>query len=167
MEKYRKIFGWVSVVITVAILFIPLILSRHVGDLARHIGYRGYFFLSCLGVSTYTLPFLVKKLDPMALVLIGSFGLTLDEFFPWYAGKVADTLDESNGWYRKVQTFVKRHGLYAVFSLSLIPLPGGLYAVSDFAAGHFGIPFYKFFTVNFLGKLVRTTIIVIVLLAVL
>lgn len=167
MEKYRKIFGWASAVITVGLLFVPLLLFRDVGEMARHIGYTGYFFLSCLGVSTYTLPFLVHKLDPMLLVLIGSFGLTLDEFFAWYAGSTSDTLDDSNRWYRKIQAFVKRYGLYAIFGLSLLPLPGGLYAVSDFAAGHFRIPFHTFFLVSFLGRFVRTAIIVIILLKVL
>lgn len=68
---------------------------------------------------------------------------------------------------RKIHFFVERYGLSATFVMGVLPLIGPIYAVSGFAAGHFKIPFYKFFLVNAAGKMIRTAVIVAVLLKVL
>ena len=167
MQNYRKIFGVLAGIMTVVTLLIPILIYQGFGGIGRHIGYVGYFFASCLGVSMYTLPFVVKTLNPILLIVIGAFGLTLDEFFPWYAGTASETLDNSKKFHRRIQAFIEKNGLRAVFGLSLLPLPTPIYAISGFAAGHFKVSFYRFFLASFLGKLVRTAVLIIVLLNIL
>ena len=164
MKKYRKILGLLSGIMAMVMLIVPIFFYRNLNEVAKSTGYIGYFFANYFGFGIYTLPFLVKILNPFLLIIIGAFGLTIDEFFAWYAGNVSEELDRSKKFHNKIQSYVERYGLLAIFIFGLLPLPGIVYAISGFAAGHFKIPFYKFFLTNFSAKLIRTTIIVIGLL---
>jgi len=160
----RKILGILSGLIAVALLFAPLVVLYDPSS-ARQMGYLGFFLTCYFGFGNVVLPLLVRTLDPILLTLIASFGFTIDEFFAWYAGKASENVQPRKRWHHRVHAFVERRGLAAVFTLGLVPLPSAVYTVSGFAAGHFGIPFPRFFLVNFTGKLIRTVVIVTVSLA--
>lgn len=166
INKYRKILGLISAIMAVVPLVTSILVFKNL-EAAKNMGYISYFFANYFGYGLYLLPFLVKVLNPVLLIVIGAFGVTIDEFFAWYAGKVSEELDRTKKFHNKIQTLVERHGLYAVFFLGLLPLPGIMYAISGFAAGHFKIPFYKFFLVNFSGKLIRTMVIIVGLIKIL
>lgn len=166
-KDYRKILGLFSGIIAIAMLVVPVLFYRNLGELAKNGGYVGYFFANYLGFGIYSLPFLVKVLNPVLLIVIGAFGVTIDEFFAWYAGGVSEELDRSKKFHNKIQSYVEQYGLLAIFVFGLVPLPGVVYTISGFAAGHFKIPFYKFFLTNFSAKLIRTTVIVVGLLKIL
>lgn len=116
--------------IAIAMLLIPVFVYRNLDDIAKNTGYIGYFFANYLGFGIYTLPFLVKILNPVLLIVIGAFGLTIDEFFAWYAGNVSEELERSKKFHNKIQSFVERYGLFAIFTFGLLPLPGVVYAIS-------------------------------------
>jgi membrane protein YqaA with SNARE-associated domain len=163
MRKFQKILGVVSFVAALISLLVPLFIMFVVRDTTTttNFSYLGFFFAVYVGYGMYLVPFLVHTLNPIALILIGAFGVTIDEFFAWYAGKVATELDKGKKWHKKINIAVERYGMYAVFTLGLLPLPGFVYVISGFAVGHHQISFFKFFTVNFTAKLIRTTAIVV------
>jgi len=164
MKNYRKILGLLSGMLAIAMLIIPIFFYGNLNEITQSTGYLGYFLATYFGFGMYTLPWLIKILNPFLLTLIGAFGFTIDEFFAWYAGSVSEELDHSNKFHKKIQSYVEQYGLLAIFMFGLLPLPGVVYAISGFAAGHFRIPFYKFFLTNFSAKLIRTAVIVIGLL---
>lgn len=172
IKDYKKILGIISGAITIATMMVPLFIYKDFKDFtdtAQSIGYVGYFFANYLGFGVYLLPLLVKTFNPILLIVIGGFGLAIDEFFAWYAGHVSEEFKYPKRFQRfhhKIYLFVERYGLLATFILGVPPLPGPVYAISGFAAGHFKIPFYKFFLVNFSSRIIRTAIIVVILLKV-
>ncbi|MDP4001003.1 MAG: hypothetical protein Q8P83_02080 [bacterium] len=160
----KKVLGVLSGIVAAALIFSSLIIPTSV-ETIQNLGYFGFFIASYLGLFAYVaLPFLVQTLNPVLLILIGAFGFTIDEFFAWYAGSTSKELKHNKEWHRKIQAFVEKRGLLGIFILGLLPLHGVIYTVSGFAAGHYSIPFWKFFLANFTGKLIRTTVIVISLL---
>jgi len=166
LHRYRKVLGIGAGAVALASLAIPFFVDL---DAFGNLGYIGLFFISYFsgGTALLILPSLLESLSPVIVILVGSLGVTIDEFFAWYAGKISREFDKKRKKYhKKIQGYVEKHGLVAIFILGLLPLPGFVYAVSGFAAGHYKIPFPKFFTVNFSGKLIRTTIIVIVVMSI-
>jgi len=51
-----------------------------------------------------------------------------------------------------------KYGLFAVFIMGVLPLPGFLFTIAGFVGGHFGIPYFKYFLAGFTGRLVRNVI---------
>lgn len=158
-KKDRQFLGLLSGIIAVAMLFAPLLAFQN-SYFSSGTGYLGFFLACYFGFGNVLLPFLVRTLNPITLTFIAAFGFTIDEFFAWYAGMASKGCERRTRWHQKVHGFVERRGLLAIFVLGFVPLPNAVYTVSGFAAGHFGIPFMRFFVVNFSGKYLRTVIIV-------
>lgn len=159
----KKVLGILAGGMAVATLVVPLAFGFKAGWLVQF-GYVGLFVVNYFGFGVWLLPVVLQELNPVAVVLITAFGVSIDEFFAWYAGKSSEHFEAKHPWHAKLHLFVEKYGLKATFVLGLLPLSGIVYAVSGFAAGHFGIPFYKFFFVNFSGKLIRTIILVAIIL---
>lgn len=159
IARYSKIL---SGLIAILLLAAPFLIGRNIESF-RELGYLGFFLANYFGVGIVLIPFLVQTLDPVLLILVGSFGVTIDEFFAWYAGSISKELNRKRKFDQRVQGFIEKYGVKAVFVLGLIPLPDGVvYSIAGFAAGFYQMPFINFFLANFLGKLIRTTVIVLI-----
>lgn len=163
MKNYKKILGIISGAAVLISLTIQFFILKDFSS-AKNFGYLGYFFTSYFGGSFLLLPFLIKTLNPVYLVVIGSFGMTIDEILAWYAGNASAELDKNKSFHVRIQSFVEKYGLFAVFILGLIPFPNVVYAVSGFAAGHYKIPFFRYFFTNLTAKLLRNMAYALILL---
>jgi membrane protein YqaA with SNARE-associated domain len=163
MNNSGKVLRTISATLMVGLLVAPLIFLNdyeQVIELIKKYGYIGYFLTNYLGGGIITVPFLVQVLNPLAMVLIAALGLTIDEVFSWYAGSKTNDLKAEKKYHRKINEFIKRKGLIATFTLAVLPLPNFLYAASGFAAGYYRIPLFNYFLINFMGKFIRSSIIV-------
>jgi membrane protein YqaA with SNARE-associated domain len=151
----RAALGVLSGVMALVTLVVPLAVG---GGSWRDLnpGYAGYFVANYFGYGIVLLPGLVRTHDPWLLTLVGTLGFTVDEIFAWYAGRASLELESKRAWHGRVHDLVRSRGTTTVLVLGLLPLPGIVYSLSSFAAGHFGIPLGRFFLANFTGKLVRT-----------
>ena len=162
-SKQKDFLRGVSGFIAIVFLILPIFFVKDV-EYIKGIGYFGYFLSSYIGGAVYVLPFIVKTLNPFALLLIGTFGNVADEFFGWYAGKLSKELDRKTKFHRRIQSFVETRGVLAIFILGVLPLPQIFYTVSAFASGHYKISLKRYFVANFLGKFIRNAIHILILL---
>lgn len=151
------------ILITIALFVLPYLIFkdvRSIDDLKdfTNTGYLGFFIANYFGFGYLLLPFLVTRLNPLILIAIGTLGSVLDEVIAWYAGYLSHDLDAKTALHRRVQAFVEKRGLFAIFALGLLPLPQIIYTASAFASGHYIIPLTRYFATNFLGKFVKTTV---------
>ncbi|MEK9156149.1 MAG: VTT domain-containing protein [Patescibacteria group bacterium] len=164
MRLNRKYLKVASGFAAAALVLAPFFIYKS-ADNFENLGYLGFFIANYLGFGVAVLPALIKSLNPILLILVGSVGVTIDEYFAWYSGSISEELKPKGKLNERIEKFVKNKGLWAIFILALIPFPdGAVYAVSGFAAGFYRISFRRFFLANFLGKLIRTTILVLIAL---
>lgn len=152
----RRIFRTLSIVALVAILIVPPLFYKRFEEV-KEIGYLGFFVANYFGYGLYVLPFLVTKLDPTLLILIGAFGSTVDEFFAWYAGRTSEQYERRSRLHAAIEKYISRYGLMAVAMMGVLPLPGFVLTIAGFIGGHYGIPYLKYFLAGFLGRLVSRT----------
>ena len=146
-----------SIIAMVAILIIPVLVYPHVLRFDS-VGYPGFFVANYFGYGLYVLPFLVTRLDPVLLILIGAFGSTIDEVFAWYVGKTGEQYEKKSKLHEKVESYLKQYGLPGVFVMGIAPTPGFIVTISAFICGHYKIPFKKYFLAGFCGRLISRTL---------
>lgn len=148
---------WSAGVATVALLIVPIFFYRGI-ESVKDIGYLGYFVANYLGYGLYILPFLITRLNPLLLIIIGAFGSTVDEFFAWYFGRTTVVFENKSRSHNIIESMIAKHGLYTVFTMGVLPLPGFLYTIAGFVGGHYGIPYPKYFLAGFSGRLLRNIV---------
>lgn len=153
----RRTLRFLSLAILVAILIVPPFFYKRFEQI-KDVGYLGFFIANYFGYGLYILPFLVTKLDPVLLILIGAFGSTIDEFFAWYAGRTSERYEKKSRLHTTIEKYITRYGLLAVTIMGVLPLPGFMLTIAGFIGGHYGIPYPKYFLAGFLGRLVSRTI---------
>ncbi len=153
-NKYR-IFRALAAAAAIAIIVVPaLFYNRFDLENAKNLGYLGFLIANYFGYGLYILPFLVTRLNPLALILIGAFGATIDEFFAWYFGKTSEKYEVKNAVHKKVEHYITRYGMLSILTMGVLPLPGFIATLSAFVAGHFGFSFQKYFIIAFGGRLI-------------
>lgn len=146
-----------SITAMIAILIVPALVYRRLEGLDS-LGYLGFFVANYFGYGLYILPFLVTRLNPVLLVLIGAFGSTIDEVFAWYVGKTGQVHEKRSKLHEKVEVYIRRWGLVGIFVMGVIPTPGFIVTIAAFVSGHFKIPFLKYFAAGFAGRLISRTL---------
>jgi len=146
-----------SIIAMIAILVVPALVYRRLEGLDS-LGYLGFFVANYFGYGLYILPFLVTKLDPVLLILIGAFGSTIDEVFAWYVGKSGQYHEKRSKLHDKVERYIRRWGLVGIFVMGIVPTPGFIVTIAAFVSGHFQIPFKKYFIAGFSGRLISRTL---------
>jgi len=162
-NKQKELLKGISGFIAVVFLILPIFFVRDIEAL-KGFGYLGYFLSSYIGGNAYLLPFIIKTLNPLVLLLIGTFGNVADEFFGWHAGTLSLELDQKSKVHQKIQSLIEDKGVTAIFVLGVLPLPQIIYTISAFASGHYKISLKKYIAANFLGKFVRNAIYILILL---
>lgn len=162
----RKPAVIVAITVVLISLVVPVFFLKNFETL-KNIGYIGFFIANYFGYGVYLLPFLLKELNPMILIIIGAIGSTIDEFFAWYIGKNTTEFEHKSKTHELTHRFIKKYGVMGAFAMAILPFPGFLFAIAGFAAGHYGIKYPQFFLAGFAGRLVRYTTYTIAILHVL
>ncbi|MFC1861678.1 YqaA family protein [Chloroflexota bacterium] len=100
--------------------------------------------------------------DPVLIALFGSMGGAIGEISGYYAGylgkKVA--IPGEATWYKRVEHWIQRWGLWAIFLVSLQPIIP--FDIGGFIAGAARMPVYKFLPAVWLGKFLRYAVVIYV-----
>ena len=153
----REVLRLSAGVAALVIMIIPLFVYRSLESI-KGIGYLGYFVANYFGYGLYILPFIVTKLNPAILILIGAFGSTIDEFFAWYFGRATERFENKSKSHEIVEKYITRYGLRAIFTMAVLPFPGFLYTIAGYVGGHYGIPYRYYFLAGFGGRLLRNVV---------
>lgn len=146
-----------SIIAMIVILIVPAFVYQRIGGFDSF-GYLGFFVANYFGYGLYILPFLVTKLDPVLLILIGAFGSTIDEVFAWYVGKTSTQDEKKTKLHDRLERYIRRWGLPGIFVMGIVPTPGFIVTIAAFVSGRFQIPFKKYFIAGFGGRLISRTI---------
>jgi uncharacterized membrane protein YdjX (TVP38/TMEM64 family) len=127
-------------------------------------GYPGVFVISLLGNATIILPApslaLVSVagsvLNPYLVGLFAGAGSALGELTGYLAGSSGRAVIQDRERYERMVMWMRRHGLWVIFVLSIIPNP--LFDLAGIAAGALQIPVHRFLLACWLGKTVKTTV---------
>ena len=90
--------------------------------------------------------------DPVLSALFASFGAVIGEMSGYYAGYLGKkmALPEEARWYRRVESWIHRYGMWAVAFLSLQPVIP--FDIGGIIAGAARMPLYKFLPALWLGR---------------
>ncbi len=147
----------ISIIAMIAILLVPAFIYQRIEGFDSF-GYLGFLVANYFGYGLYILPFLVTRLNPVLLILIGAFGSTIDEVFAWYVGKTGQFHEKQSKLHEKVEWYIRRYGLLGIFIMGIVPTPGFIVTIAALISGHFKIPFTKYFIAGFSGRLISRTI---------
>ncbi|MBI3396882.1 hypothetical protein HY045_00235 [Candidatus Woesebacteria bacterium] len=152
MNKTR-LLRWGAGFLIVVVSLVPILFFKGVHHL-RDLGYLGFFIADYLGFGAYLLPFLVKRLDPVLLVVISVAGVSLHDLLIVYFGKLTSEGELKSKTHQVVAQFISRYGATGIFLISLFPI-GFLHTAVAAVAGHYGYSVKKFLIASVPAKLVR------------
>ncbi len=153
----------VSIVLSIAILFIPLDPS----DMVAY-GYGGVFLITMLGAATLFIPaptmvaaFVVgSMLNPLIVAIVAGLGSALGESTGYAAGYGSLALftphERRNTWYQRIFRWMSSHPFLTIFLLDAIP--NFLGDIAGLIAGRNKYSYLKFLIASFLGKTIRFSI---------
>jgi len=126
-------------------------------------GYLGLLIVSIVGNATVLLPvpslaatFITGGLlDPFLVGLVSGVGMAIGELSGYLAGYGGSAIVEARDQerYRRLETWMQRHGMLTVFVLSVIPNP--IFDLAGIAAGMLHFPLWRFLLACLLGKALK------------
>lgn len=149
------LLGAIAIFAVIAWLYI-----RYPGffDRLKGYGYLGVFVISVLLNATVIIPVSVMAIIsslggalplPFVVGLVGGVGAAIGEITGYLAGRAGRDLLAKNRIYVRVEGWVQRWGMLAVFLLSIFPL---LFDVVGIIAGATRMPVWKFVLACWLGR---------------
>lgn len=133
----------------------------------RHYGYLGAFLISLIFNASVILPAgnilvisALGALMPSALLvgLVGGAGAAIGETIGYAVGLSGRGIAGRSNLYGRVEGWVKRWGIVAIFIFSMVPLVFDLVGI---AAGVLRFPFWRFLVVCWFGRTILYIIIAI------
>ena len=121
-------------------------------------GYLGIFLISLISNATVILPVpgilvvspLVVTYNPVLVGLIGATGGVIGEITGYLAGYSGRGMAKTGRMYNRVESWMKRWGVWAIFIFAVTPFL--LFDVAGMVAGALRFPFWKFILVAWVGK---------------
>jgi len=123
-------------------------------------GYLGVFVISLILNATVIIPVsamaIISSLggalpSPFLVGVVGGIGAAIGEMTGYIAGRAGRDLLAKNKIYIRVEGWVQRFGIFAVFVLSIFPF---LFDIVGIIAGATRMPFWKFFIACLLGRVI-------------
>jgi membrane protein DedA with SNARE-associated domain len=132
--------------------------NPHFFDNFKAYGYLGVFVVSVILNATIIIP--VSNMTmiaafgaalplPWLVGIIGGLGGGIGEMAGYVAGRSGRALLAKNKFYRRVEGWVKKWGVIAVFIFSIVPFA---FDVVGIIAGAMRMPMWKFFVATWLGR---------------
>ncbi|NPA26776.1 MAG: VTT domain-containing protein [Chloroflexi bacterium] len=154
---------WGRVIALVLMLALSLLILGYQEQLQRFrtYGYLGLFVLTFLSNATVIFPApsmvlpltMATVLNPWAVAVVSAAGATLGELSGYLAGFTGKAFVEDYRLYRRVQSWMARHGEVTLFILAALPVP--IFDLAGIIAGATRVPVLRFLLWTFLGKLVK------------
>jgi membrane protein YqaA with SNARE-associated domain len=129
------------------------------------LGYGGITAVSLLSSATIILPapslLLVfamgSALPPVLVGLAAGVGEALGELTGYTAGFAGRAVVEEQKTYEWLKSWMERHGGITILVLSIVPNP--LFDLAGIAAGTLHYPLWRFLTICWVGKTIKTTLV--------
>lgn len=124
-------------------------------------GYPGIFIVAMLANATVFLPapgvavvFAMGSIfNPLLVALFAGTGAAIGELVGYLAGYSGQGIVENTKMYARIEPWVRRYGVFAIFILAALPNP--FFDIAGVAAGILKIPIGKFFIACWLGQLIK------------
>jgi len=124
-------------------------------------GYPGIFIIAMLANATVFLPapgvavvFAMGSIfNPLLVALFAGTGAALGELVGYLAGYSGQGIVENTQMFARIEPWVRRYGVFAIFILAALPNP--FFDIAGVAAGILKIPIGKFFIACWLGQLIK------------
>lgn len=168
-REYAYLLGVAALVSLFAFIFFFLDVDL---DELRRFGYLGIFLISLIGSASVILPlpgaavvvssgqFVDDVLGiPFWLVVgvVASIGETIGELTAYLAGVGGKAVMEDRPGYRRLDSWMRRHGTWTIFGLSVIPNP--IFDIAGFMAGAVRMPLWRFVITVFIGKTIKNSVL--------
>ena len=155
--KIKRIIALILAILITVLVFV----FRKKTTILGTFGYLGIFLLSILGNATIILPLpsiLTAYIgggifNPLIVGVIAALGATIGELTGYLAGYGGRTIIENPEKLKKIEGWMKKHGLWTIFALAIIPNP--LFDLAGIASGILHLPIWKFFIATSLGKTIK------------
>jgi len=156
-EKTKKILG---LTLAIAISFAVFAFRDRLVDLKGY-GYLGIFLISILGNATIILPVPVVLtafvgggiFNPFWVGAITAVGASIGELTGYLAGAAGQIVIAKDQRLQKIESWMHKYGLGALFVLAAIPNPA--FDLAGIVAGATRIPVWKYFLAVTLGKMIK------------
>ncbi len=124
-------------------------------------GLLGLFIVSVIGNATLIIPAPVFIMacaagtvyGPLQVGLAAGAGAAIGEITGYLAGYGGEAVIPEGKLYQRLQVFMNRHGMLAIFLLAAIPNP--IFDVGGIIAGALKMPLWKFLVAAVIGKAIR------------
>jgi uncharacterized membrane protein YdjX (TVP38/TMEM64 family) len=160
--KFNKtaILRGISFIAVVAISLWIFSIRDQAAQLAAY-GYPGIFFIAMLANATVFLPapgvavvFAMGSIfTPWLIALFAGTGAAIGELVGYLAGYSGQGLVEKSDVFVRIEPWVKKYGVFAIFVFSALPNP--FFDIAGVAAGILKMPIVQFFVACWLGQLVK------------
>jgi membrane protein YqaA with SNARE-associated domain len=152
-----------AVGISLAIVWFTNQYQQELRNLGNY-GYLGLFVISIIGNATLIIPapvFVVAcaagmVYGPIGVGLVAGLGSALGELTGYLAGYGGEAIIPEGKLYHRLQAFMRRHGMLAIFLLGAIPNP--IFDVGGLIAGAMKMPVWKFLLAAWVGKAIRLSL---------
>lgn len=156
-SKTKKILG---LILAIALSVVIFIFRDRIANLKGY-GYLGIFLISILGNATIILPVPVILtafigggiFNPILVGIITAVGASIGELTGYLAGAAGQIVVAKNKRLQKMEGWMQKYGLWALFVLAAIPNPA--FDLAGIVAGATKIPVWKYLLVVSLGKAVK------------
>jgi len=135
----------------------------HVSEFAKY-GYPGIFLVMLMANATVIIPapgvavvFAMGNIfNPILVALAAGTGGAIGELSGYLAGFSGRAVVENTKVYNRVEPWVQKYGVWAIFVLSAIPNP--FFDLAGIAAGVGKIPVWKFLLFCWAGQIIKMTL---------
>ncbi len=150
----------ISFIAIVAISVWIFSIRDHAAQLASY-GYPGIFIIAMLANATVLLPapgvaivFAMGSIfNPWLVALFAGSGAVVGELVGYLAGYSGQGIVEHSEVFARIEPWVRRYGVFAIFIFAALPNP--FFDIAGIAAGIMKMPVLQFFTACWLGQLVK------------
>jgi uncharacterized membrane protein YdjX (TVP38/TMEM64 family) len=150
----------ISFIAVVAISVWIFSIRDHAAQLATY-GYPGIFIIAMLANATVLLPapgiaivFAMGSIfNPWLVALFAGSGAAVGELVGYLAGYSGQGFVEHSEVYTRIEPWVRRYGVFAIFIFAALPNP--FFDIAGIAAGILKMPILQFFIACWLGEIVK------------
>ena len=159
-KTLRLVQSIVAILAAVAITAVLILLRDQIEEF-KVVGYPAIFLISLIGNATIVLPApsvaevfgLGAALNPILVGTVAGLGSALGELTGYLAGVGGRIVVEDKDLYARIEQWMRKRGMLAIFVLGLIPNPA--FDIGGMIAGALKMPVSKFVLAAWAGKGLR------------
>ena len=159
-KTLRLVQSIVAILAAVAITAVLILLRDQIEEF-KVVGYPAIFLISLIGNATIVLPApsvavvfgLGAALNPILVGTVAGLGSALGELTGYLAGVGGRIVVEDKDIYARIEQWMRKRGMLAIFVLGLIPNPA--FDIGGMIAGALKMPVWKFVLAAWAGKGLR------------